>query len=222
MTLGKIIKSYRERNDLSQRQFALLCDVSNGYISMLEEGRNPKTNEPIVPSIVTLKKLAKAMSLTLNDLMHQVDDMEVSISDKGTLKIPNVHPVETQRIPMLGEIACGKPIMCNEDRESYVKAGTQIKADFCLTCKGDSMIGAGIHDGDIVFIRKQDMVDNGQVAAIIIDNEATLKRVYFYPDKSKLVLQAENPKYEPLVYIGEELDSIRVLGRAIAYQSDII
>lgn len=136
-------------------------------------------------------------------------------------EISNIRPVATQRIPMLGEIACGKPIMCNEDRESYVEAGTQIKADFCLTCKGDSMIGAGIHDGDIVFIRKQDIVDNGQVAAVIIDNEATLKRVYFYPDKAKLVLQAENPQYEPLVYIGEELEDIHILGRAIAYQSDI-
>ena len=83
------------------------------------------------------------------------------------------------------------------------------------------MIGAGIHDGDIVFIRKQDIVDNGQVAAVIIDNEATLKRVYFYPDKAKLVLQAENPQYEPLVYVGEELEDIHILGRAIAYQSDV-
>lgn len=136
-------------------------------------------------------------------------------------EITNIHPISTQRIPLLGEISCGKPIMCNEERESYVEAGTQIKADFCLTCKGDSMIGAGIHDGDIVFIRKQDIVDNGQVAAVIIDNEVTLKRVYFYPDKAKLVLQAENPQYEPLVYVGEELEGIHILGRAIAYQSDV-
>lgn len=82
MTLGKIIKEYREKNRLSQRQFALMCDVSNGYISMLEEGRNPKTNEPIVPSLATMKKLAKAMGISLNDLMSQADDMEISLSDK--------------------------------------------------------------------------------------------------------------------------------------------
>lgn len=82
MTLGMIIKEYRERNRLSQRQFALMCDVSNGYISMLEEGRNPKTNEPIVPSLATMKKLAKAMGISLNDLMSQADDMEISLSDK--------------------------------------------------------------------------------------------------------------------------------------------
>ena len=84
MTLGKIIKEYREKNHLSQRQFALTCDVSNGYISMLEEGRNPKTNEPIVPSLATMKKLAKAMGMSLNDLMSQVDDMEISLSEKRT------------------------------------------------------------------------------------------------------------------------------------------
>jgi len=82
MTLGMIIKEYRERNRLSQRQFALMCDVSNGYISMLEEGRNPKTNEPIVPSLATMKKLAKAMGMSLNDLMSKADDMEISLSDK--------------------------------------------------------------------------------------------------------------------------------------------
>lgn len=86
MTLGMIIKEYRERNRLSQRQFALMCDVSNGYISMLEEGRNPKTNEPIVPSLATMKKLAKAMGMSLNDLMSQTDDMEVNIGK--TKKIP--------------------------------------------------------------------------------------------------------------------------------------
>ena len=82
MTLGMIIKEYRERNRLSQRQFALMCDVSNGYISMLEEGRNPKTTEPIVPSLATMKKLAKAMGMSLNDLMSKADDMEISLSDK--------------------------------------------------------------------------------------------------------------------------------------------
>ena len=83
------------------------------------------------------------------------------------------------------------------------------------------MINARIQDGDIVFIRKQSTVDNGEIAAVIIDDEATLKRIYYYPDKKKLILQAENPSYEPFVYIGEELNQVRVLGKAIAFQSDI-
>lgn len=83
---------------------------------------------------------------------------------------------------LLGEIACGEPIWADEDRESYVMADTDIKADFCLTAKGDSMINARIYDGDVVFIKQMPMVENGEIAAVIIDNEATLKRVYYYPE----------------------------------------
>ena len=101
-------------------------------------------------------------------------------------------------------------------------SGTDINADFCLKAKGDSMTGARIMDGDIVFIKETPIVNNGDIAAVVIGDEATLKRVYFYPEKGKLVLQAENPKYEPLVYVGEELNEIRILGKAIAFQSDII
>ena len=123
---------------------------------------------------------------------------------------------------MLGDIACGEPIYASEDRESYIMAGTDINADFCLRAKGDSMIGARILDGDIVFIKKAPTVNNGEIAAVIIGDEATLKRIYYYPQKGKLILQAENPKYEPLVYIGEELNEIRILGKAVAFQSDVI
>lgn len=84
------------------------------------------------------------------------------------------------------------------------------------------MINARIHDGDIVFIRKQSIVENGEIAAVIVDNEATLKRIYYYPEKSKLCLNAENPKYSPLVYVGDELNNIRILGKAIAFQSNVI
>ena len=83
------------------------------------------------------------------------------------------------------------------------------------------MIGARILDGDIVFIQKMPMVDNGSIAAVIIDNEATLKRVYYYPEDRKLVLAAENAKYAPFLYVGEELDHICILGKAIAFQSDV-
>lgn len=122
---------------------------------------------------------------------------------------------------MLGEIACGKPIFANEEHETYIDASADIKADFCLTAKGDSMIGARIHSGDVVFIKEQSIVDNGQIAAVIIDNDVTLKRWYFYPDKKKLILQAENPNYEPFVYIGEELNNIRCLGRAVSFMSNL-
>lgn len=133
----------------------------------------------------------------------------------------NIRPITQKRFPMLGEIACGKPIYANEDHESYVDASSDIDADFCLTAKGDSMIGARIHDGDVVFIKQMPIVANGQIAAVIIDDEATLKRWYYYPDKQKLMLIAENSAYEPLVYMGEELNSITCLGRAICFMSNL-
>ena len=122
---------------------------------------------------------------------------------------------------MIGSIACWKPISANEEKELYVEAGAEIEADFCLRAKGDSMIRARIYDGDIVFIRKQSMVDNGEIAAVVIDDEATLKRVNYYPEKNLLILKAENPDYEDLVYTGEQLDHIIILGKAVAFQSDV-
>ena len=84
------------------------------------------------------------------------------------------------------------------------------------------MIGARINDGDIIFIRSQSVVNNGEIAAVIINDEATLKRVYYYPKEEKLILSPENPRYAPLVYIGRELEQIKIIGKAIAFQSTII
>lgn len=149
-----------------------------------------------------------------NTLCNSTDTVDLT-------KYGNISPISTQKIPLLGEVACGEPIFANEDRESYVEVGTDIKADFCLKAKGDSMIGARIMDGDIVFIRKQSMVNNGEIAAVIINDEATLKRVSYHRDKNTLILKAENPKYDDFVYIGEELNHITILGKAVAFQSDL-
>ena len=141
----------------------------------------------------------------------------------STVTLNNLFPIELKRFPLIGEIACGMPKYANEDRESYVMAGTNIKADFCLKAKGDSMTNARILDGDIVFIRKQDIVDNGEIAAIVVNNdsEATLKRFYYYAEKGMVILKAENPAYEDMIFTNEELDNFHVLGKAVAFQSDV-
>ena len=136
-------------------------------------------------------------------------------------KYDNIKPIKLKRFPMLGEIACGEPIFADEDKEHYIMADMDIDADFCLTAKGDSMINARIYNGDIVFIKEMPIVENGDIAAVIIEEEATLKRVYYYPDKGKLVLNPENPAYEPLVYIGDELNYIRILGKAVYFMSPV-
>lgn len=163
-----------------------------------------------IPNGDVLREIADYFGVSVDYLLGE---------DTETTLPSNVRPVQTKRFPMLGNIACGEPIFADEDHETYIDASSDIKADFCLTAKGDSMIGARIHDGDVVFIRAQPTVNNGEIAAVIIDNDATLKRWYFYPDKAKLVLSPENPAFEPLVYIGEELKSVRCIGKAVCFMS---
>lgn len=213
MNVGQRIKLRREQLNMSAEELGNKIGKAKTTIYRYELGQIEK-----LPTSV-LEAVATALMTSPSYLMGWTDDPNIR---EQTTQFNNIFPIQTQRIPMLGDIACGKPIFANEERESYVQAGMNIKADFCLTARGDSMIGARIHDGDIVFCRSQTMVDNGEIAAVIIGEEATLKRVYYYPEKKKLVLQAENPKYEPFVYVGSELDEITILGKAIAFQSDII
>lgn len=210
MELYQRIKKRREELGLSQEELAKKMGYkSRSSINKIEMGENDIPQSKII-------HFARALNTSPAYLMGWTEEIN------DLLQFDNIFPIETKKFPLLGEIACGKPIFAEEDRESYVETGTDIKADFCLKCKGDSMVNARIHDGDIVFIRKQSIVENGEIAAVIVDNEATLKRVYYYPEKSKLCLNAENPKYSPLVYVGDELNNIRILGKAIAFQSNVI
>ena len=154
-------------------------------------------------------------------LAKALDVSEAWLMGYNVAQHNNIFPIKTKQIPLLGEIACGLPIYAAEDRESYVMTGTDINADFCLVAKGDSMTGARILDGDIVFIRKQDMVDNGEIAAVVIGDEATLKRVNYYPDKNLLILKAENPLYPDQIYSDDQLYAVKILGKAVAFQSDV-
>lgn len=165
-----------------------------------------------------IKSLRESKGLTQDELGKIIG---VSGKTVSSWELETKTPIKRHKIPLLGEIACGEPIYADEDRESYVEAGTDVRADFCLRAKGDSMINARILDGDIVFIRSQPSVENGEIAAVIIDDEATLKRVYYYPESGKLVLNPANPAFEPFVYVGEELNQIRILGKAVAFQSDV-
>lgn len=223
LKIGEILKHYRSDRHLSQREFAQVCNVSNGYISMLESGVNPRSGEPLIPSLTVLNKIAAGMGITVDALIDAADDIDVTLaSAQEETSLPaNIRPITKKRFPMLGEIACGKPIYANEDHESYIDASATIDADFCLTAKGDSMIGARIHDGDVVFIKSMPIVDNGAIAAVIVGDEATLKRWYYYPDQQKLVLNAENSAYAPLVYVGEELNTITCLGKAVCFMSNL-
>jgi len=200
MGFDTILRNLRKDKHYTQDALASMLDVSKSTVSMYERGER-------MPSWDVLQKIADLFEVETDLLLGR---------EKGILP-KNVRPVQTKRIPLLGEIACGEPIFATEDRGVFVEAENSIHADFCLTAKGDSMVGARINDGDLVFIRKQPTVENGEIAAVIINDEATLKRWYYYPETAKLVLVPENPSYEPLVYVGEELNAVRCLGKAVCF-----
>ena len=140
----------------------------------------------------------------------------------GTTDIPEARSGGKYKVlPVVGQIACGYPVFANEEDGGTVYTDADTDADFCLIAKGDSMKDARINSGDTVFIKKAETVNNGEIAAIIINDEATLKRVYYYPESSKLMLISENSNYEPMVYSGEELEKIRIIGKAVAFKSEI-
>lgn len=208
--MDNIIKKLRIEKKITQSELANKLGLVRSAICNYESGRRQ-------PDPETLNKLADYFNVSVDYLLGRTES-------KNTIdfaRYDNIFQINVEQIPLFGEIACGKPIFASEDRESYILSGTKIKADFCLIAKGDSMINARIHDGDIVFVKQQEMVNNGDIAVVLIGDEATLKRVYYYPEKSKLVLNPENPKYEPFVYIGAELNEIKILGKAIAFQSDV-
>lgn len=162
-----------------------------------------------------VKLIADATNSSASWIMGWNDNNDVASSE--TLEQFGLRPIKLKKFPMLGEIACGEPIYANQEYETYIEASSDIQADFCLTAKGDSMINARIFDGDIVFIRKQPDVDNGEIAAVCIGDEVTLKRVYKYPNR--LELRPENPMYNVQNYEGEILNNIIILGKAVAFQS---
>lgn len=207
--LSNKLKELRRERGLTLEEIAERVGTSRQTIHRYENGKISNIPHEKIES------LAKALATTPTALMGWDTGEFTDLS-------PEIKPIKTKKLPCLGAIACGNPIYAEEEYGSYFEASGDLEADFCLKAHGDSMIGARIYDGDIVFIRSQSTVNNGDIAAVIIGDEATLKRVYYYPNESKLILSPENPRYAPLVFIGTELEQIKILGKAVAFQSTIV
>lgn len=177
-----------EKNDLSQ------------YVSGKVEPSQPK-----------LTVLSKALGVSETWLMGY-DDLDAIIN-----RHPDLHPFRKIRsVPILGTIACGTPIWAEENFEGYVGIDPMhMDGEFALICKGDSMVDAEIHDGDLVLMKKVPDVEDGEIAAVLIDNEATLKRVY--KKENLLVLQPCNRNYSPIVYSYDEAEDngIQIIGECV-------
>ncbi|CDA71490.1 sOS-response transcriptional repressors (RecA-mediated autopeptidases) [Ruminococcus sp. CAG:579] len=209
------LKELRQKRKLNMKQAAQQLGIPyTTYVGYEKNEREPNSE--------VLLQLANFYNCSVDYLLGmtpQINSGEAATEETIFDRFDNIKPLALKKFPMLGEIACGEPIYADEDKETYVMADSDIKADFCLKAKGESMINARIYDGDLVFIKKMPMVENGDIAAVIIEDEATLKRVYYYPDQNKLILNPENSAFDPLVYIGEELNHIHILGKAVFFMS---
>lgn len=210
LELYKNIKRRRQQLKMTQTDLALKMGYADkSMIAKIEKGNVDLPQSKILA-------FANVLETTPGELMGWDYEAE------PTETVDNIYKLNKIKLPMLGKVACGEPIFADEDRESYIMIGTDIGADFCLQCQGDSMINARIHDGDIVFVKKTDIVENGEIAVVIIDDEATLKRFFYYREQNLVILKPENPKYQDIILTGEQLNQVRVIGRAVAFQSDVI
>ena len=187
-------------------ELAKKTGIGEGAISQYRKGAYKASQR-------NLEKISKALNFSIPWLM--------GISDDPNRAMPtNLLPLpEFVRKPRLGEIACGKPTLAVEDSGTFDVVPSNVRCDFTLKCKGDSMINARIYNGDIVYIREQSEVENGEIAAVRIGDEATLKRVYY--NGKRIILRACNPLFEDLEYEGEALNDIEILGKAVAFTSKI-
>lgn len=203
----------RRRLDLGMTQGDVAGDVGVAVstVQRYEAGAIDKLKLPVIQAI------ARALRVNPDWLMGTTEDLTPTASSLPA----NIIPMPRMRkIPLLGSIACGQPILAAENFDGEVDIPANIHADFALRCQGDSMINARIFDGDTVYIQQCETVENGEIAAVLIDgDEATLKRVRIFDDH--VSLEPENPQYRPFVYWGDEMNAIRILGRAVAFTSTI-
>ena len=167
-----------------------------------------------MPRMGAVEKMATYFGIAKSVIVDDAQPADPSASP--TPIPPGFEPMpKMKKIPLIGSIACGDPITAEQNIEKMVDVPENIRCDFSLTCHGDSMVDAGIHDKDVVYIRIQPQVENGEIAAVRIDGEATLKRVYYNP--GTLTLMPANPAYAPMVYTGSQLEEVHIEGKAVGW-----
>ena len=204
MTFGKRLKRLRESQGLTQVDLASKVGVTDKAVSTWE-------NDVFIPRMGTIEKLAYFFGVKKSFLMGEDSDIPPA---------PDLIPVRRVRIPLLGDIAAGEPILATEEHEEYVEIDADTPScDYALRVISDSMEPT-VHVGDTVFIRQQADVDDGRIAAVLMDDHSALKRVRHI--KGGLLLISDNAaKYEPRVVMASEFDTLKILGLAVAYRRNL-
>lgn len=209
MNIGKLIHDRRMSLGLTLEEVGNAVGVGKSTVKKWEDGYIANMRRD---KISALSKILDINPVSLiSGTIIESNSIESNLPD-------NIIPMpKMNKIPLIGTIACGTPITAVENVECEVDIPEHINADFALRCKGDSMIDARINDGDIVYIRQQPIVENGEIAVVLIENEATLKR--FYREGNTVTLMPCNSKHKPFFYSGEQLNEIRILGKAVGFTS---
>lgn len=199
-SFGENLKAIRIARGMSQDEFAELLGTSKQVISRYENSQRS-------PKITVAAKYADVLGVSLAVLNGE---------SAPPLPHPDLLPVKRVKVPLLGDIAAGEPIRADEQYDTYIEADSDVHCDYALRVDGDSMEPT-IRLGDLVFIRQQDDVDDGEIAAVLMDDSAALKRVYHVPNG--LTLISDNAaKYPPRTVTYPEYDTIRILGKAVAFK----
>ena len=195
MHIGQKIKQLRKTHKLTQEELAKILDVKPTAVSAWELGRN----KPLMDKL---------------DMMAHYFGVPISyFFEENQIKGSKNH-IHFVKLPIVGTISCGNGVVAYDDIEGHEevpKSWLNGGEYFFLRAKGDSMINARIMDGDLLLIRRQDDVENGEIAAVLIDDEAVLKRVYKTGDN--VILQSENPKYQPIILAKGDMGNIRIIGK---------
>lgn len=223
MHLGDVIYNFRmAHNKMSLMEFAKLAKLSTAYINQLERNINPKTGESIVPSLETFYKVANAMDISLDELLSKVDENQpVGLDGVQSYEKPysseralpsNIILPAAYALPILGTICAGDGVHCEENFEGYFYVDRTIKADYCLKVKGDSMIDAGIYDGDVAFIRKEFDYEDGEIYAVCwgAEESASLKKLYKVDNR--IMLQPCNAEYSAIL---ADADDVCIVGECV-------
>lgn len=203
--MGNYLSERRKELGLTQREVAEEVGVAEATVSRWESGE--------------IANMRRDKIAALAKVLHCSPDFVMTGESAPAPAIPpGFEPLPKMvKRPLVGSIACGEPITAEENIEDYVDVPEDAHCDFCLRCKGDSMIDAGIHDGDVVYIHIQPEVENGQIAAVRIDGEATLKRVFWDEQQQVLQLNPCNSSMSPMIFTGSVLETVHIEGKAVGY-----
>lgn len=203
MNFSGRLKELRKREHLTQQDLANKLNVDRTSVGKWETNRNLANND-------ILQKICSMFDVTMDYLLGRTDCPTATTTSNNSESL-------CINLPFLN----AQKATDKSKEKNTTFNDPNLKIDFCIKASGDSMKNARISDGDIVLIKKQDNLENGEIGAVLINNEIFLRRVYFFPEQKRLMLQSENPAYAPSFFEGDELNAVKILGKAVAVQSKL-